>query len=103
MHQKRLRIQGLEINGNNLRFYETILPTNFIYSAFSAWHRHKMFAFFSLWNKINLNHGSPSAAQQGWGTCGTRAKCGQREPLIWPASEFLLPMLEYNIASKQAP
>jgi len=54
MHQKRLRIQGLEINGNNLRFYETILPTNFIYSAFSAWHRHKMFAFFPYGTKLIL-------------------------------------------------
>jgi len=22
---------------------------------------------------------------QGWGTCRSRAKCGRREPLIWPA------------------
>jgi len=33
---------------------------------------------------------------QGWGTCGTR------EHLIWPASEFPLPKLEYNIASKRS-
>jgi len=38
--------------------------------------------------------------RQGWGTCGPRAKCGTREHLIWPTSEFLLPMLEHNIASK---
>jgi len=33
---------------------------------------------------------------QGWGSCGP---C---EHLIWPASEFSLPMLEYNIASKRS-
>jgi len=37
---------------------------------------------------------------QGWGTCGTRAKCGQREHLIWPALESSSPNLEYTIASK---
>ena len=31
---------------------------------------------------------------QGWGTCGPR------EFLIWPASEFCLPKLEHNNASK---
>jgi len=38
--------------------------------------------------------------QQGWGTCSPWAKSGLREHLMWPASEFLLPNLEYNIASK---
>jgi len=41
-------------------------------------------------------------ALQGWGTCGPRAKCGPAEHLIWPASEFPLPNLEYKIASKQS-
>jgi len=27
-------------------------------------------------------------------------KCGRREHLVWPASEFSLPKLENNIASK---
>jgi len=39
---------------------------------------------------------------QGWGTCGPRTKCGPREHLIWPASEFSLPNLEYKIASKRS-
>jgi len=34
--------------------------------------------------------------EQGWGTCAPR------EHLIWPASEFSLPKLEYNIASKRS-
>jgi len=29
-----------------------------------------------------------------------RAKCGPCELLLWPASEFLVPKLEFNIASK---
>jgi len=33
---------------------------------------------------------------QEWETCGLR------KYVIWPASEFLLPMLEYNIVSKQS-
>jgi len=33
--------------------------------------------------------------KQGWGTCG------QSEHLIWPASEFSLPVLEHNMASKR--
>jgi len=33
---------------------------------------------------------------QGWGTCGPH------EHLIWLASEFLLPNLEYNIMSKRS-
>jgi len=36
--------------------------------------------------------------EQGLGACGTRAKCGPPERLIWPTSEFLLPNLEYKIA-----
>jgi len=39
----------------------------------------------------NLKH-----LNQGWGTCGPR------EHLIWPATEFSLPKLEYNIASKRS-
>jgi len=31
---------------------------------------------------------------QGWGTCGPR------EHLIWPASNFAVPKIEHNIASK---
>jgi len=38
---------------------------------------------------------------QGWGTCGPRTKCGLREHLIWPASEFSLLNLEHNIALKR--
>ena len=43
-------------------------------------------------------HNSPleCARLQGWGTCSPR------EHLIWPASEFSLPVLEYNIASKRS-
>jgi len=33
---------------------------------------------------------------QEWETCGLRKN------VIWPASEILLPMLEYNIVSKQS-
>jgi len=36
-----------------------------------------------------------------WRTCGPRAKGYLREHLIWPASEFSLPMLEHNIVSKR--
>jgi len=32
------------------------------------------------------------ALEQGWGTYGPRAKCGQGEHLIWPATEFSLPI-----------
>jgi len=34
------------------------------------------------------------------GSCGPLAKCGLREHFIWPTSEFSLPKLKYNIASK---
>jgi len=36
------------------------------------------------------------ALMQGWGTCGPR------EHLLWPASEFLLPKLQYKIASQRS-
>jgi len=36
---------------------------------------------------------------QGW----WGETCGRREHLIWPRSEFSLPKLEHNIASKEAP
>jgi len=43
-----------------------------------------------------------TCCKTGWGTCDPRAKCGPREHLIWPASEFSLPKLGYNIASKRS-
>jgi len=33
-------------------------------------------------------------------TCGPWAKCDPREHLIWPASEFSLPVLKHHIAFK---
>jgi len=33
---------------------------------------------------------------QGWGTCGPRAKYGPREHLKWPTSEFSLPKWEHT-------
>jgi len=38
---------------------------------------------------------------QEQGTCNLQAKYGPHEHFIWPASEFLLTKLEYNIASKR--
>ena len=49
-----------------------------------------------LWLKTNKH------LEQGWGTCGPRAKCCPHEHLIWPASEFSLHNLEYKIASKRS-
>jgi len=37
-----------------------------------------------------------------WETCGPWAKSNPHEHLIWPASEFSLPKLGYNIMSKQS-
>jgi len=44
---------------------------------------------------------SAISLDQEWKTCGPRAKGDLREHLIWPATEFSLPMLEHNIVSKR--
>jgi len=47
-----------------------------------------------------VSHWQP--LQQGWRTCGPRAECGPLEHLMWPTSEFSLPMFEYKIAYKRS-
>jgi len=42
-----------------------------------------------------LTYGADNV-KQGWETCGPR------EYLIWPASEFSLPVLKQNMASKRS-
>jgi len=56
--------------------------------------------YFQQWHSRGLGC-SPIDIDQKGRTCSPRAKCGVREHLMWPASEFLPPKLENNIASKR--